>query len=1121
MLALRLHPLRHFTVEIHSPVCWAEVGEVQLTGPEIVQETTEKIIQVKQRMQAACDRQKSYADLKRKPMEFEVGDKVMLRFRLGKGVVIGAKREIKSSLLPRVLTVEMRIPGEEQPCLLLITSSSVLGLVRGSCRTILVLDNEVGRRSAAGTAKAGAIQGDCTTLEEGQSRVIAFGTTVDGDDDHILLSGLMHESRGDRRVISDLMEAGLSETETGPAKDPAEPELPEEASSKVFDWGYDCSTVQSISIMGYSQLADCIKNGTKRKAHEVKPRCNSPTSRDLLPPLQSSCPDLGHDGRGCHCVFGSTCYDRNGDDSIPREQVWIRNDRCLGVHYQDFMKMFNHYSSGARRVVDMTKGTLEGLPPVENKNQGMQWDLRQNPDNNVVRCRNNVMDWLPNTKQLLDCAKKISSIFPLGERNLNFSWRRKMSRLFGTSYHQGDWRKSKKQQLQDVPMSKTFPEVLSKDLPGLHLPESGLAHQSSTSEENVIRSQELYELFDQFKGLGVYSKIDLGQNNRRARRALEDNIGVLKKEVVCKNFPSVNFGFPRSIEELTIMIWTLSSSVRSEDLETLNGNTLRVQALVMTISLDLAKQILNAQTEARKPENINNEDVGGMLIENAKFPEALRTEKLEPRIDGTLCLNGRSWLRADLMPHESPLYNVHSLGHDEGSMQQNELMDLVTKLSERVTVLETDIQQTKKVYSSTITKLILTVKKLEKTIKTTKARRRAKQDTEYDFDATASIHVTTVGLEISNANIVVSTADAAVTIASITPRVLVSRMSDSEFISYVYWRYPALMREPIRHGSPGSRDLFFGFHHLDLCLNLRSQMDDEVFPAEEQPMPAVITYIMSRGMMRSNLMHDEMQRRSTSSCRHPATVAYSADQDPYHAYRVHARMSIDLGAKHRSFSRKLLERLLALPTSTHHSLSILITTSSDTLSGIPIPPPPDLNGLHIEGILDPELLGLDTRDALHISSGTARQVGPATVRVDLYGFADMLDATPGCQTTRELGYGITDIWDDLVGAIQEIATDHPRGVNQRARVNMLDRDRPFHRCTAILMEEEARLSRAAWAQSMDACNQTCSEGISLRTTVMAQKSEITELQAADRRRQSVISDLLKADYREKRQLLRH
>ncbi|GJV72249.1 putative reverse transcriptase domain-containing protein [Tanacetum coccineum] len=71
---------------------------------------------------------------------------------------------------------------------------------------------------------------------------------------------------------------------------------------------------------------------------------------------------------------------------------------------------------------------------------------------------------------------------------------------------------------------------------------------------------------------------------------------------------------------------------------------LRVQALFMTIGLDLPKQILNAQTEARKPENIKNEDVGGMFIENLKDLEKLRTEKQEPRADGTLCLNGRRWL---------------------------------------------------------------------------------------------------------------------------------------------------------------------------------------------------------------------------------------------------------------------------------------------------------------------------------------------------------------------------------------------------------------------------------------------------------------------------------------------
>nr|GEV36510.1 putative reverse transcriptase domain-containing protein [Tanacetum cinerariifolium] len=71
---------------------------------------------------------------------------------------------------------------------------------------------------------------------------------------------------------------------------------------------------------------------------------------------------------------------------------------------------------------------------------------------------------------------------------------------------------------------------------------------------------------------------------------------------------------------------------------------LRVQALVMTIGLDLPKQILKAQTEAQKPKNIKNEDVSGMLIENAKNPKVIRTIKLEPSADGTLCLNSRSWL---------------------------------------------------------------------------------------------------------------------------------------------------------------------------------------------------------------------------------------------------------------------------------------------------------------------------------------------------------------------------------------------------------------------------------------------------------------------------------------------
>ncbi|GJR82076.1 putative reverse transcriptase domain-containing protein [Tanacetum coccineum] len=70
------------------------LGEAQLTGPKLIQETTEKIVLIKQRIQAAQDLQKSYADLKRKPMEFEVGDRVILKVSPWKGVVRFGKREM-------------------------------------------------------------------------------------------------------------------------------------------------------------------------------------------------------------------------------------------------------------------------------------------------------------------------------------------------------------------------------------------------------------------------------------------------------------------------------------------------------------------------------------------------------------------------------------------------------------------------------------------------------------------------------------------------------------------------------------------------------------------------------------------------------------------------------------------------------------------------------------------------------------------------------------------------------------------------------------------------------------------------------------------------------------------
>nr|GEX49521.1 reverse transcriptase domain-containing protein [Tanacetum cinerariifolium] len=74
-----------YSRKCRPPIYWAEVGDAQLTGPETVHKTTEKIIQIKKRIQAARDRQKRYVNRRRKPLGFEVGDKVMLKVLPWKG----------------------------------------------------------------------------------------------------------------------------------------------------------------------------------------------------------------------------------------------------------------------------------------------------------------------------------------------------------------------------------------------------------------------------------------------------------------------------------------------------------------------------------------------------------------------------------------------------------------------------------------------------------------------------------------------------------------------------------------------------------------------------------------------------------------------------------------------------------------------------------------------------------------------------------------------------------------------------------------------------------------------------------------------------------------------------
>ncbi|GKC04012.1 putative reverse transcriptase domain-containing protein [Tanacetum coccineum] len=129
---------------------------------------------------------------------------------------------------------------------------------------------------------------------------------------------------------------------------------------------------------------------------------------------------------------------------------------------------------------------------------------------------------------------------------------------------------------------------------------------------------------------------------------------------------------------------------------------LRVRALVMTIGLNLPKQILEAQLEAMKPKNIEAEDVGGMIKKD------LSKENLESRADGTLCLNNRSWLSCygdlrALIMHEShkSKYSIH-LGSDKMYQDMKKLywwpnmkVDIATYVSKCLTCLKVKAEHQK------------------------------------------------------------------------------------------------------------------------------------------------------------------------------------------------------------------------------------------------------------------------------------------------------------------------------------------------------------------------------------------------------------------------------------------
>ncbi|GKD66280.1 reverse transcriptase domain-containing protein, partial [Tanacetum coccineum] len=202
--------------------------------------------------------------------------------------------------------------------------------------------------------------------------------------------------------------------------------------------------------------------------------------------------------------------------------------------------------------------------------------------------------------------------------------------------------------------------------------------------------------------------------------------------------------------------------------------------------------------------------------------------------------------------------------------------------------------------------------------------------------------------------------------------------------------------------------------------------------------------------------------------------------------------------------RAAMIRLRAEATSTSHPplLSSPLPISAPTSS------PPLLlpSASHRE---DRPEVTLPPRKRLGIALGPRYEVGESSstavarptrgLRAD-YGFIANMDREIRRDPERDIGYKITDSWDEIIETLQ----GHP--------------DKRAHARTRHLMETEARMSRKAWGHSMDASGLAHAEVISLRTIVFGQQSEIRDLQSTDRRRQTQISELLTVDHKNQRQL---
>nr|GEV39551.1 putative reverse transcriptase domain-containing protein [Tanacetum cinerariifolium] len=504
-----------------SPVCWTEVGEAQILGPELIQETTEKIVQIKQRMNITRDRQKSYTDLKRKPMEFQVGDKVMLKVSPWKGVVRFGKQ---GKLNPRYV---------------------------GPFKVL---------------EKIGKVAYKLELLEE--------------------LSRVHHTFH-----VSNLKKCHVDEPLAVPLD------------GLHFD----------DKLHFVEEPVEIVDREVKRLKRSqiplVKVRWNSKRSPEFTwereDQLRKKYPHLFAKTAPIECLLKDRL--RSG-----YHQLRIQEEDILKT---TFRTRYRHYEF-----------------------QVMPFGLTNAPAVFMDLMNQNKQEHKEHLKLNLELLKK--------------------EKMYGKFSKYEFW----------IPKVQFLGHVI--DSQGIHVDPAKIETIKDWASPKTATE------ICQFLGLACYYKRFI-KGFSKITRALILALPEGSEDFVVYRDASIK-------GKANVVADVLS---RKEQIK-----PLRVRALVMTIGLDLPRQILEAQTKEMKPENFKSEDVGGMLIKNSKDPKKPRKEKLEPRVDETLYLNNRSWLPyygdlRTLTMHEShkSKYSVHPVDRLTKfayflSMKETDPMDKLTRL---------------------------------------------------------------------------------------------------------------------------------------------------------------------------------------------------------------------------------------------------------------------------------------------------------------------------------------------------------------------------------------------------------------------------------------------------------